>query len=143
MSAKAPEAHPVHFWDLLESPKLSLTQVKARLRAGWSLFALPPEQLYCSAGGVGQYSCYVESPAGELAQLTDKSLAQLELSNMPAIKPLDQTALTLCVPFEEKAAAKALGARWDWSTKSWQVRPAHAEQCAKWLPTAVHAQNDF
>jgi len=141
MSASAAEAHPVHFWDLLESRKLSLTQVKARLRAGWSLSALPPEQSYCSAGGIGQYSCYLESPSGELAQLTDKSLAQLALIDAPAIKSLDQTAIALRVPFEEKDAAKALGARWDWSTKSWQVRPAHANQCAKWLPTASVASD--
>lgn len=133
MSSMQAAAFPAHFWDLFESPKYSLSQVKARLRAGWTLAALPPEQTYCSAGGVGQYSCYLRGPAGELGQLTDKSLAQLALADRPAVIALDQSTVQLKVPFEEKEEAKALGANWDWQSRTWRVRPAHASRCAKWI----------
>lgn len=133
MVEATPVAFAAHFWDLLEAPKYSLSQVRARLRAGWTLAALPAEQSYCSAGGVGQYSCYLRGPTGELGQLTDKSLAQLGLTEQPPVIALDQTTVVLKVPFGEKDEAKSLGATWDGQSRAWRVRPAHTSRCAKWI----------
>jgi len=137
----SPTQPRAHFWDLLESPKFSLAQAKARLRAGWVLRGLPVEQTYCSAGGAGGYSAYLRGPAGELGQLTDKSLAGLMLQVAPLVEALDQTTITLSVPFGEKDAAKALGAQWDGTNRTWHVRPSHAAQCGRWIAAAAMAKN--
>lgn len=136
MAMPAHQECGLHHWDLLGAPRLSLTQVKARLRAGWTLAALPPEQRYCSAGGVGLYSHYLHSPDGELAQLTDKCLAALALPQPAPEVALDMSTIALDVPFDEKGDAKALGARWDPTSRKWHIQPAQAPQFARWLPPA-------
>ena len=41
----------------------------------------------------------------------------------------------LAVPYEDRAAAKALGAKWDWREKLWYIGPEGTRQgLAKWLP---------
>lgn len=122
-----------HLWDLLDAPRLSLTQIRARLREGWALRALAAEQHYVSAGAAGCYSHVLLGPNGELAQLTDRVFAQLEGVECAAELRLDTSTVTLSVPFAEKDEAKALGARWDAGARTWVTRPGHTEAFARWL----------
>ncbi len=57
--------------------------------------------------------------------------------------PTSQERQYLAVPYSERKAASALGAKWDGGNKSWYVGPsADISKLQKWLPDNVKSQQD-
>jgi hypothetical protein len=122
----------VHWWDLMAAPRFCATQAAARIKSGWRLYRLPVG--YCSAGAAGSYTHLLAGPAGSLGQITTRALAQVvQASGAPLVR-FASPVLLLEVPFEEKDAAKLLGAKWHPTLRRWCARVSEADRFARWLP---------
>lgn len=122
----------IHLWDVLEAPRASAAEVRAKLRLGWQLYRLPDAMTYCSAGGAGLYSHVLAGPHNEMRQLTVRALPD-PLPPCPVLA-LQMDTLALQVPYADKDLAKARGAKWQSDRKAWCIRPCDAPLFAQWLP---------
>lgn len=65
------------------------------------------------------------------------------VSNSEVDKPTTTDKLYLAVPYSERVAAKAAGAKWDAGAKSWYAGPnANMEQLQRWLPDSAKPQQE-
>lgn len=70
-------------------------------------------------------------------KVSEAVLERLPPERRPAGCPvleINTRALALDVPFAEKDAAKAAGARWHGGERRWCIDPAHREDVQQWLP---------
>lgn len=125
-----------HIWDVFGAPRASASEVRSKLKNGWGLYSLPETIRYCSAGGVGQYEHVLASQEGELRQVTVKAVASACPNGVGDLEELTVIidVVPLEVPFAEKEAVKALGAKWVGHARKWCVKAGDTERFAQWLP---------
>ena len=112
------------------APRLSPSQVAAKLRAGWRWHRLQPSFGACA--GTAQYSRALVSPAGEIAIVSDRAGGMAELDTLPTLA-VSYRLIELAVPFADKDAAKRLGAVWVGHRKTWACAPTARATFAAWL----------
>lgn len=126
----------IHLWALFDAPSAGVRALEAALKKGATLYALSAP--YGATGGTANFSHAFFSANGALYKVSEAVLERLPIerrpSNYPALE-IDTRALALDVPFAEKDAAKAAGARWHGGERRWCIDPAHREDVQQWLPT--------
>lgn len=102
-----------------------------------------PQEIFRAASAAEKITGYVLGFERQQAQ-TQSAGVVAEPASKPS-QPVKQAAMTgertfLAVPYREKTAAKAAGAKWDKDAKAWFAPPTtdlEATGLAKWLPTGA------
>lgn len=119
----------------LQAPRLSPSEVKSKIDAGWVWHQLVPA--FCTAGGAGSYGRALISPAGEIAYVSDRA-AGPPASTLPQLL-MDHTLIKLEVPYADKDQAKARGAVWVGHLRLWACAPARIEDFRRWIDGDPHS----
>lgn len=126
----------IHLWTLFDAPSAGVRALEAALKKGATLYALSAP--YGATGGTANFSHAIFTESGTLYKVSEAVLERLPPERRPATCPvleIDTRALALDVPFAEKDAAKAAGARWHGEARRWCIDPDHRDKVQKWLPT--------
>lgn len=110
--------------------RLSASNVSAKVRAGWVWHRLTSS--FAAAAGTATYSRALVSPIGEIAFVSDRAEGPVSSDALPALD-IEYTLVKLSVPFEEKDAAKRLGAFWVSHLKTWACAPDRTSEFGKWI----------
>lgn len=125
----------IHLWQLFDAPSAGIRALEAAIKKGATLYAL--SNPYGATGGTANFSHAFFSEAGTLYKVSEAVLARLSPDRRSTAYPvleIDTRALALEVPFSEKDAAKAAGARWHGEMRRWCIDPAHRSGLQQWLP---------
>ena len=125
----------IHLWTLFDAPAAGVRALDAALKKGATLYALSAP--YGATGGTANFSHAFFTERGALYKVSEAVLERLPSERRPSSYPvleIDTRALSLNVPFSEKDAAKAAGARWHGEARRWCIDPDNREKVQKWLP---------
>lgn len=125
----------IHLWTLFDAPSAGVRALEAALKKSATLYALSAP--YGATGGTANFSHAIFTESGTLYKVSEAVLERLPPERRPVTCPaleIDTRALALDVPFAEKDAAKAAGARWHGEARRWCIDPAHREDVRQWLP---------
>ena len=118
----------------LNAPRLTPSQVGAKIKAGWVWYRLQPG--FGASGGTASYSRALISPEGVIAFVSDRAQGLEDQANLPVLT-IDYRLIRLAVPFADKDVAKAMGAVWVGHRKTWACAPDVASVFSAWLPSPV------
>jgi putative DNA primase/helicase len=100
---------------------------------GRAVWGLSGGHLGKSAGELLKVSPLKKSVPEEAEQLEDEAFALMP--HLKITELLLEADQWLAVPYEDREAAKAAGAKWDWREKLWYIGPDGTRKAlAKWLP---------
>lgn len=125
----------VHYLSLrfVNAERLSPSKVASKAKAGWVWHRLVPG--FSAIGGTANYDRVLVDPAtGALAFVSDRASGPA-VSDLPELHT-DYTLVSLAVPFEAKAEAKALGAVWVPNRRTWACAPFEIERFRSWIAGA-------